>query len=165
MNDSGESDEAERLSDRDEIAEALRAGELDTAAGFTERRSERTNDAAEKSDGRTPSEILEDVRADETGPSADRSGGELVTVELEVRVPRGESGDLSDKVDDVLTQAFAPEIPSDSVHVRDIVGVTPTPKYFRIQVEAAIEAETIVENFLSQNGPKGHRGATVKLLS
>lgn len=164
MSDSGEPDENERLSDLDEIAESLRAGELDTATQFAERRAERTNDAAERSGGRTPSEILEDVRGD-TDSNADRSGRELVKVELEVQVPRDESGSLSDRVENVLTRAFAPEIPSDSIHVRDIRGVTPTPNDFRIQVEVAIEAETIVENFLSRNGPKGHRGATVKLLS
>lgn len=162
MSDSGESDQAERLSDLDEIAEALRAGELDATARFAERRTEHTDGSTEESDGRPPGEILEGLQTDDTESGDDHSGRELVRAELEVRVPRSESGSLQDRTETVLTQALAPEIPSDSIHVGRITNVDPELNGLQVQVEVAIEAKIVVQRILSESASKG--GAPVELL-
>lgn len=67
MSDSGESDdESERLSDLDAIAKALRAGELDAETRFGRKWGE-DETRQEASDGRTPSEILNEVHSEGEG--------------------------------------------------------------------------------------------------
>lgn len=159
MSDSGESDDAKRLSEADEIAEALRAGELDTETRFAERRGERADSSTEKSDGRTPHEILEDRRKDAES-SADRT---LVRAELDVWVPRSESGNLRSGVEDVLARALDPEIPSDSIHVRNITHVIPVGSDLRIRTEVSIEADAIVQRIFAESVSEGERGVSVEL--
>lgn len=59
MSDSGEANG--RLSDLEEIAEALRAGDLDPVTRFGRRRNDQTETAQ---GGKTPDEILEELQSD-----------------------------------------------------------------------------------------------------
>lgn len=174
MSDSGETGDGERLSDVEEIAAALRAGELDPDTRFVERRFEPEATSAEQSEGRTPAEILEEQRADdaetgsdpasETEPSTNRSGQGVVRAELTVDVDRDESGEILETIQNHLRRALAPEIPSDSIHVERVEGVTPTTDDLRVKVVVAIEAKSLVERALSESISDVSRDESVEIL-
>lgn len=74
MSDSGESEESERLSSLNAIAEALRAGELDTETRFARKRGE-TKTTFQTENGKQPSEILDGIRSNDESRRQNNAAG------------------------------------------------------------------------------------------
>lgn len=148
MSGSGESDEGERLSDLDEIAEALRAGELDTTTRFGKRRSERADDRFEESDERSPNEILADLRTqdDEADQSEERA---TIVVELVIQLERDEL--VPKRIKEQLLQQFSSDLPPDSIEIREIHELAPDRNQIEVHMTVCIDGGAVVEELLADS--------------
>jgi hypothetical protein len=159
MSDSGESDEAERSSDLDAIAEALRAGELDAETRFGERRSEQADDQSKESDGRSPSDILTDVQARDD--EADQNEGRAtIDIELVLRMERDEL--VPEKMKEQLLQGFSPDLPPESVRIHDI---TPYAEEIEVHMTVSIDSDAVVDELLSDSQSDDAPEARVKRVT
>lgn len=162
MSGSDEPDESKRLSEMEAIAEALRAGTLDTTTRFGERRGERADGSENESTCRAPDDILRDIRSADDAESEDTTDREDVVAELTVQIARDELG--SDVLRDRLKEALTPDVPSDSVRVREIKNVTPTLNTLQVQMVVALDVK-IVEEMLSRDLSKTSADTQVTLLT
>lgn len=159
MSDSGESDEGKRLSDLDAIAEALRAGELDSDTRFGKRRAKQANS---ESVGRTPHEILTDVQArDDEDDQSDRR----VTIEVELVLQLERDELVSENLREQLLQRFLPDLPTESIEIREITDLTPDREKIEVHMTVSIDGDAAVDELLSDSQSDGTPDARVKRVT